>query len=65
MGDCLLWVPSFFKITEAYSHMYYFSPNVLVIYMFILTKKTGWATFWATFSQTHRVTLVVSKVRIW
>jgi hypothetical protein len=33
-----------------------FFPNVWVLYLF--WQKTVWATFWATFSQTHRVTLM-------
>jgi hypothetical protein len=30
-------------------------------YASILTKKMDWATFWATFSQTHLVTLFLSS----
>jgi hypothetical protein len=27
-------------------------------------KKTGWATFWATFSQTHLVTLAATQKEV-
>jgi hypothetical protein len=31
------------------------------MYVLILTKKIGWAIFWATFSKTHLVTLQTRK----
>jgi hypothetical protein len=39
--------------------MEYFSQYIS--YLFILTKK-GWATIWATFSQTHLVTLAKDQL---
>jgi hypothetical protein len=36
---------------------------VTVTYVLSLTKKIGWAAFWATFSQAHLVTLVANPLR--
>jgi hypothetical protein len=31
------------------------------MYVLIFSSKKGWATFWAIFSQTHLVTLLLNK----
>jgi hypothetical protein len=35
--------------------------HIITITVVILTKKTGSATFWAIFSQTHLVTLLANR----
>jgi hypothetical protein len=51
LGKCLLWA-GFSKITEVANIFWLLFPR----YALSLTKM-GWATFWATFSQTHLVTV--------
>jgi hypothetical protein len=46
----------FLKITEVAQMHVLVVPNLSVTYLF--WQKMGWATFWATFSQTHLVTLM-------
>jgi hypothetical protein len=43
------------NITEIASITGQFSPTVKALYLF--AQEMDWATFWATFSQTHLVTL--------
>jgi hypothetical protein len=49
LGGCLPQVVFLWKITYiSYLHKL---PNISVMYLF--WRKMDWATFWATFSQTH------------
>jgi hypothetical protein len=59
LGDCLLWavVCKFRKQCELFGFFFHIESQE-----FILTKN-DWATFWATFSQTHLVTLPATNVR--
>jgi hypothetical protein len=54
----LFTVGSFSKITEVEKNYVPLFSVVKVTYVLILTKKTGWATFWAILLQTHLVTLI-------
>jgi hypothetical protein len=58
--DCFLWAV-FGKMKEVARIFLHSFSSVRVTYALFLTKK-HWATFWATFSQTHLVTLVASKL---
>jgi hypothetical protein len=53
--NCLLWAE--FLIAEVAQNFWLLFSTVTVMYYFL--PKNGWATFWATFSQTHLVTLPV------
>jgi hypothetical protein len=55
MGDCLLWA-IWAKITEVAHIIGLLFHTAKVMHDFF--QKMDWATFWATFSQTHLVTLV-------
>jgi hypothetical protein len=50
----------FLKITEVAQMYALLFPNESVMKLF--WQKTGWATFWATFSQTHLVTLFLIPI---
>jgi hypothetical protein len=54
LGDCLLWALTW-KLQKYPTNLGYFVPWTSL--SIILTKKLGWGTFWAIFSQTHQVTL--------
>jgi hypothetical protein len=48
------WIPTSSKSSKEAAQIFGKPfPNLLYSYVLILTKKTGWATFWATFSHTH------------
>jgi hypothetical protein len=51
----------FFFIKEEAKHFWLLSSKAKVTHVLILTEKTGWATFWASFSQTRHVTLISIK----
>jgi hypothetical protein len=53
LGDCYLW-SAFSKLLKNPTFLDYFLNSIS--YVVVLTK-TGWAAFWAIFSQTHLVTL--------
>jgi hypothetical protein len=57
LGDCLLWAV-FQKIIEIAQIIRLLLSTVQVGYLLYLAE-IGWATLWATFSQTHPVTLIV------
>jgi ABC-type sulfate transport system permease component len=54
LGDCSLWVDNV-KMTEVAQIIVLLFP---VVYL-VLQKNVNWATFWATFSQEHLVTLLL------
>jgi hypothetical protein len=56
------WATTYFgSFFENYSRSPYYWATFCHGKSSVLIKKTGWATSWATFSQTHLVTLLVKK----
>jgi hypothetical protein len=59
LGDCFIWVVSWKWLKEPKDLGYFSTVKLLNL------TKMGSATFWATFSQTHLVTLVVMNISLW